>query len=173
MSYSHDRGEARGSIMRVLFLDIDGVLNSSGWMAAGHMRDDVLGHFAPHLCARLERVLAATNAVIVVSSSWRIAHSDSAIQHYLRTRGVPSARVIGSTPTHVEQAGHGIRVGYESRGHEIVAWLRAHPQVASFAIVDDSDDMGPVKSRLVRTSWARGIEDVHVDRLIALLMEGG
>ena len=67
-------------MMRVLFLDVDGVLNphGAGWqMGRGPM------HLVPELCERLERVLAATGAVIVLArwaarrarrSADRVAH---------------------------------------------------------------------------------------------------
>lgn len=158
----------------VLFLDIDGVVNSAEWAAAGHMRclgaEHNADHFAPHLCARLERVLAATGCAVVLSSSWRVTHSEGYIEELLRGAGATSARLIGATPTW-RTVGAGRIVGaYERRGAEIQAWLDAHPDPArTFAIVDDSDDMGPLLHRLVRTTWQRGIEDRHVDALIAML----
>jgi hypothetical protein len=158
----------------VLFLDIDGVVNSAEWAAAGHMRclgaEHDADHFAPHLCARLERVLAATRCAIVLSSSWRVTHTEGYIEELLRNAGAPSARLIGATPTW-RTIGDGQIVGaYERRGAEIQTWLDANPDPArTFAIVDDSDDMGPLVDRLVRTSWQRGIEDHHVEALIAML----
>jgi hypothetical protein len=86
------------TIQRVLFLDIDGVLNSEEWMRAGHMKDIDRDAFSPELCARLERVIQATGCDIVISSSWRIGHSTDEILGHLRARGAPSARVIGATP---------------------------------------------------------------------------
>ena len=158
----------------VLFLDVDGVVNSAEWAAAGHMRcrgpKDDIDHFAPELCARLDRVFVATGCVAVLSSSWRVTHTYGAIERYLNERGAPHARVIDSTPTWRER-GEGRIVGaYERRGGEIQAWLDANPDPArTFAIVDDSDDMGELRTRLVRTSWQRGLEDGHVERLIAML----
>lgn len=157
----------------VLFLDVDGVLNSEEWMRAGHMRSIDADAFAPHLCARLDRVVVASGCDVVISSSWRIGHTLHELRGFLRTRGAPVAasRVIGVTPAWRMAAGHGIVGAYDRRGGEIQAWLDDHPRHGPVAIVDDSDDMGHLAHRLVLTSWQRGIEDEHVERLIALLSE--
>lgn len=160
-------------MQRILFLDIDGVLNSAEWCRAGYMRDAWIDHFSPRLCERLERVLATTGCDIVVSSSWRITTPEKTIERYLRARGAPSAHVIGATPAWRQSMGRGNIVGaYEMRGDEIAAWLTANPAPSNgrvIAIVDDSDDMGPLSPRLVLTSWERGIEDSHAERLIKML----
>lgn len=161
----------------VLFLDIDGVLNSAEWMRAGHMRPHRgprQSSFDPAACARLERVLRTTGAQVVISSSWRITHTTDAIESMLRERGAVSAVVIGETPrlgaTRRHPAdGGSTTFGRTQRGDEIAAWLRKHPEVTRWAIVDDDNDMGALRGRLVRTSWARGLEEVHVDALIRAL----
>ena len=59
---------------KVLFLDVDGVLNNGGWAFTMHQqgvrvyRDDLL--YEPSL-VQLRRVVQATGALIVVSSAWR------------------------------------------------------------------------------------------------------
>jgi hypothetical protein len=176
--------------VKVLFLDVDGVLNSAAFLAR------VEGSFARgpdwvHMldaepCARLERVLAATGAKIVLSSSWR-HHVDAGLMTVmLRRRGVEAAEVVDMTP-------HFVRVNncnmqrsrcaeplrrstlifapdeYGERGHEIQRWLTLHPEVTEFAIVDDNSDMAHLRDRLVLTSWGTGMLDEHADALIATL----
>ena len=59
---------------KVLFLDVDGVLNNGGWAFTMQQqgvrvyRDDLL--YEPSL-EQLRRVVRATGALIVVSSAWR------------------------------------------------------------------------------------------------------
>ena len=59
---------------RVIFLDVDGVLNNGSWAMEMYdkgirvYRDGIL--FEPAL-ERLKRLVDATGAIIVVSSSWR------------------------------------------------------------------------------------------------------
>jgi hypothetical protein len=155
----------------ILFLDIDGVLNSAEWMKAGNMKGIDRRAFSPELCARLERVCRATDPDIVISSSWRICHSLEEIRGHLHARGAPSARVVGETP-HWRTLPTGNIVGvYDRRGGEIDEYLQRLPSPVTFAIVDDSNDMSPHMSRLVLTSWQTGLQEHHVEQLISLLRE--
>lgn len=165
----------------VLFLDIDGVLNSAEWMRAGHMSmrsESWAEMLCPEMCARLERVLSTTGAVIVLSTSWRIVQPADRIEAWLRERGAPSARIIDRTPGHRELPS-GVRLlgNKGRRGHEIQAWLNRHP-CERFAVVDDETIHGAdphelldVVSRFVQTSWAEGMQDEHAEELIAMLSE--
>ena len=160
---------------RVLFLDVDGVLNHREWLRV-HGRQNVSteewrlaryrAHLDPACVARLERVIASTGCVLVLSSSWRYSLSTEEMEARLRERGAPSARVIGATPKGIPCAS-GLIVE-PGRGEEIGVWLAQNP-TDSFAIVDDGDDMEPFMDRLVRTSFESGLQDEHVNRLVELL----
>ena len=50
---------------------------------------------------------------------------------------------------------------------EIAEWMSRHPEVKSFVILDDGGDMHPVKSHLVQTTWADGLQEEHVLRVLA------
>lgn len=166
-----DRGtSARHSDPRSLvFLDVDGVLNSARWMAEGHMRRDADGeHFDPWACSFLEEVTRRTGCVYVLSSAWRIIHPFARVQGFINAAGAPSVRIIGETPHWATR--HGSIVGaHDRRGSEIAAWLKEHGEPARWAILDDSDDMGHLLDRLVRTSWAEGLQQEHVEELVRRL----
>jgi hypothetical protein len=151
----------------ILFLDIDGVLNSVEWMKHGTMWGSNLGALDPVACARLDRVLVATGADIVLSSAWRHSTSCEKMQTFLRVRGCPSARVIDRTPWGSEMPPD----SGDERGHQIQHWLDTHP-TPRFAIVDDSTDMVHLLPKLIRTPWETGLGDEHVELLIAMLLEG-
>lgn len=143
----------------VLFLDIDGVLNSAAWMEHGTMHGHNLGAIDPAACALLDTVLVATGAVIVLSSSWRIVVDPPKMQTFLHVRGCPSAQVIDRTG------------GYSGpRGSQIQRWLDGHPDRKRFAILDDSSDMEQLLPRLIQTSWARGLEAEHLGPLTEMLL---
>ena len=154
----------------VLFLDVDGVLNSARWLRAGHMKQAPNAeHFDPAACARLERIIAATGCDLVLSSSWRIIATTQEIAEILHARGCPSARFLGDTP-HWRTVTSGAIVGaHDRRGSEIQEWLDAHPEHRPFVILDDSDDMGPLLPRLVRTTWEDGLQDREVREAIGML----
>lgn len=172
--------------MRILFLDVDGVLNPLGGTCNLERGPE---HLAVDLCARLERVVRYTKAAIVLSSAWRYKKDGKGapanlhrFERWLHERGCPSAEVIGRTPLGSEMGyelvpipGHEPAMMYagERRGHEIERWLAGTVlDVKAFAIVDDLADVSPLEHRLVRTACDRGLEDEHVERLIALLSEG-
>jgi hypothetical protein len=157
----------------VLFLDIDGVLNSARWFSARGGPDTPDGltreehQIDPAAVAVLNRILDATGAKVVVSSTWRLLHTPAAIHRILRRRGF-AGKIIGRTPNLSASAPYG-----EARGHEIEAWLTAHDRASStpspICIVDDDADMAHLAPFLVKTSFQDGLTEAHVERCVALL----
>ena len=172
--------------MKILFLDIDGVLNSERLVAENEARHATLGD---HRCecfsiiyqmdracvARLNRILAETGAQVVISSSWRRLLDNATIIKILRSFGFEGA-VIGATPDLVNDpewlARHEWgRNGYEhiDRGHEIWEWIAAHPEVTHFVILDDCSDMAHVKPFHVHTDFEVGLDEPDVERALHLM----
>ena len=62
--------------------------------------------------------------------------------------------------------GEGAPFQYErlERGMEIAEWLKGHPEVTSFVILDDCSDMAELKHRLVLTNPIDGLDDPDVER---------
>jgi len=131
--------------MKVLFLDIDGVLNSTRTAIAYkrypfnfdgdmHMFDEVAIRLIQKLCEE-------TSAVVCVSSTWRGHFTDQEISEGL------SIPVVGHTP-----------LLYKNRGYEIQEWLDKHPDVTEWAIVDDNSDMlESQKDHFVQTDGREGL----------------
>ena len=153
--------------MKVIFLDIDGVLNSAAYQAewGGDPPSNVDETRLPLLC----RILEETGAVIVLSTSWRLYWSpDPALcapewretGEVLTRYGIP---ILDRTPAY----------NGNNRDREIRDWLAAHAgEVESFAILDDIPfGWGDLSDRLVRTDMrkGRGLMESHVQKAIALL----
>ena len=160
----------------VIFLDIDGVLNSNDWY---HKRQKLttadetwsflsrnLNEFDPIAVGRLQFIIHETNAKLVLSSSWRRLHSLDEISEFLgqistwdneRWREL----FIGATPCHHD--------GF--RGHEIDAWMEEHhASVRKFVIIDDDSDFTEKqKPFFVHTTWKDGLTDSDVHKAIAIL----
>jgi len=91
----------RNTFNKLIFLDVDGVLNSLIWMErmndAGKNKD---GFFFENVdveaVARLNRIVEATGAAVVVSSTWRIGRSAKELQALLDAHGFVG-NVIGKT----------------------------------------------------------------------------
>jgi hypothetical protein len=153
--------------VKILFLDIDGVLNSHDFLyrpgAAPFTTtrsDEKLDRAA---VLRLNRLIAETGALVVVSSTWRHGCSRVELQEVLDRAGFMGV-VRDKTPEWVE--------GATERGHEIQAWLdewNAAVEVVSFVILDDDSDMAHLQHRLVQTKVQSGLLDHHVDRAITML----
>ncbi len=163
--------------MRVVFLDMDGVLNSaeyvmpkakSGWQPA--LDEHWACMINPFAVAWLNRILAATSAQVVISSSWRYHVEPDRMQSILDLRGFKGT-VIGRTPT-IPELPEGLR-DTGLRGTEIEVWLakNKHLDIENFAILDDmsASYFGSMAPYLVHTSWARGLLSRHVAEAVSML----
>jgi hypothetical protein len=106
--------------MKVVFLDIDGVLNTK------HTRNPRNFPYIADkkLVVRLRSVLSRARAKAVLTSTWRY---DPVGLFAAKLHGVP---FIGCVPDMPRRPRH----------DEIRAWLKAHPRVTRYAVLDDDDD---------------------------------
>lgn len=155
--------------MNVIFLDFDGVLvNRASWSvrSGGHATAD------PICVGALNRIVKATGAEIVVSSTWRLGTPLYEIRGILSSWGV-KGNVIGITPRIIEKNGR--IVISRPRGDEIKEWLEvcgARFGVERFVILDDESDMGELTDRLVKCEFETGLTEDGAERAIELLKEG-
>lgn len=156
--------------MKVIFLDIDGVLNSEVFwttqkqhirkqlaLEAGRTKDEAsaLANIDPEGVARILKIVKETGAEIVVSSTWRY---DDCLNYKLRFMGIP--HTYGITPWSRDR----------HRGSEIKEWLDEHPEVTNYVIIDDDNDMlDEQEPHFVQTSWYDGINDYNVEKAIEIL----
>jgi len=137
---------------RVIFLDIDGVL-------APILRWDRYGDLDPACIQVLNTIMAGGDADVVVSSTWRHGKTVAELQAMLEAQGFTGC-VLDTTPAGPPGA---------DRGEEIAAWLAQHP-VAGYVIIDDHADMGELRSRLLQTHPAHGLQATDAPRAITMLM---
>jgi hypothetical protein len=149
----------------ILFLDIDGVLNSARFLREnpgafdGRLLSQMLD---PSAVGRLQQLALATDADVVISSSWRIVFPLTSIAEALAVHGF-TGRIVGATGTG--------RNRKSLRGLEIQAWLEADRSAQDkICILDDDSDMGPMLPFLVKTTFEEGLLDEHVDQALRLLL---
>ena len=106
--------------MKVIFLDIDGVLNCK---TTANPRNFPY-HSDPELVKRLHRLLDLTDAKVVLSSTWRY---DPAGVFSAKNQGIP---FIDTTPDMPDRP----------RFKEIKSWIDRHPDVERYIVIDDEDD---------------------------------
>jgi hypothetical protein len=106
--------------MKVIFLDIDGVLNCDKTPNPRKFPYIV----DKKLLARFKKLLDRTGAKVVLSSTWRCDPVGVfAAKHW----GIPFIDVCPDRPR-------------SPRRREITAWLADHPRVTRFVVIDDEDD---------------------------------
>lgn len=166
----------------VIFLDVDGVLNT-------------MDHADPHSDGNpdlpqdrhlsiLRMMVERTGAEIVLSSGWRCSMDnlqeviDALYRWGLRLRGVTtdhaslqSLRAYGivTAPKHTYSLGGEEIV--QDRGAEILSWLLRHREYTRvLAIDDETDDIeGWIPGRCIRTDLLHGLLLWHVDEAERIL----
>lgn len=146
--------------MKVIFLDVDGVLNDffteertkSGWI-----------FISEKYILRLKQIIEATGAKVVLSSDWRYGMDDeNPDEDFIELRDKLleyDIHIMDKTPV-INNGRH--------RGTEIKKWLDDHEgEVENYVIIDDRYDMSPCYDHLVRTG--DGMEDIDVTDAIAIL----
>lgn len=148
---------------RVLFLDVDGVLNNETWAQEVYAKEGVRVYREDRLEERalllLKEIIDRTGAVIVVSSAWR--RFPDAYEHLAEWLEKYGMSIYDKTP---------ILDTY--RGQEIRSWLTQHLEVTHYAILDDLDDMGHLMPHFVHTNYMFGLREKNVERCVKLLTEG-
>ena len=129
--------------MKIIFLDIDGVLNAG-------CEDEPF--ILPECAQRLNCIIQETGATVVLSSAWRnLIHSGEmttkGFQRLLQTHMI-RCHVLGATPE--------VR-GVLGRGKQISVWLAENGPVECYVVIDD-DDLAVLDAGhpLVRTNGATG-----------------
>jgi hypothetical protein len=157
--------------MKVIFLDVDGVLNDQMWLRLYEN-----GEIDKERVARLAEIVKATSAVIVLSSSWRVLPDElDDMDKWVWRQLVEALHEYGMsihdrTPV----------IGMD-RPLEIKTWLDQHKgQVEAFVSIDDDfrkEDYAKydIEDCLVKTSFygvegvLGGLQDRHVEEAIRKL----
>lgn len=156
--------------MKIIFLDIDGVLN---WRGSDRIHDvDGFIGLDPANVASFNRIIDAhPDAKIVISSSWRHcspfqkAYQDfEGLKKLLADRGV-RGEIIDHTP---------IFFSHRARGDEIRAWLtkfrETHKDPFEYVVLDDDrQGMAPFVQSRQKHGWET--DEEHAERLAGPLEE--
>ena len=148
----------------IIFLDFDGVLNTEQYQARlavdGAPNKDAWGPlFDPRAVDNLRKIIEATGASIVISSSWRYIYRLGSLRMMWEIRELPG-EMLDTLPCGAT---------YISRGEDIECWLNRHGQ-PNYVIIDDLDDFYPSQhDRYIETNPIVGISTVDVEKAITIL----
>lgn len=161
--------------MKVIFLDIDGVLDVFS-------SKRYLQTLLPEAVERLKRIVERTEAKIVVVSTWRLgskkyremlgeqkSHQQECdnwlqLEETLKENGMP---VFDVTPW---------RADLPNRTAEVLCFLEEHPDIESYVILDDcyGDDYSgseELRKRLVFVDALKGLQEKDVEAAVGILTE--
>ena len=160
---------------KVIFLDVDGVLNciSSKSNCHGFVGVD------KDKVRRLSKIVQETGAYIVLSSDWKYGWEKD------KNKCEPHGKYLNN---HLWKKGH-VRIKdktpdsapcdyYDERGWEIKEWLNKHPEVEAWVVLDDVDFLDfhkypEVTNHLVLTDEWEGLTDQDVEKAIEILTVRG
>lgn len=164
--------------MKVVFLDIDGVLAT----------DCTDFRFFDSSCLRrLKHIVEATDASIVLSSTWRRGRTIENIRGLFSRDGddygcwvanpveFPVHRIIGKTHYFFQENNDRKERGLSwGRGYEIEFWLEQAAEcrgdIESYLILDDdSADLQTHGEHLLRTDSRKGLLDEDIPKAIKIL----
>lgn len=157
--------------MKVIFLDVDGVLNSE--LSREQERnnfDNWMEHEVSEMHVNnLKKIVDATGAQIVLSSSWRFDHPKATGRDFIadplmkildRKLKAVGLDIIDVTPD----------LRGKIRGAEIQDWLDRHSEVERFVILDDDVDMmEEQKPFFVNTTFKNGLTEEMANKAIEIL----
>lgn len=169
------------NLYKIVFLDIDGVLNSDKFYRRRGEPDFKsedeppypLSEFDPESVGLLNKIINETNASIVVSSSWRIGRSIEELKELFNSVGI-EGEIIGKTPSSLPRSKYGETV----RGDEIKLWLSIfegsfntenfkNKGTVNYVILDDDNDMLPEqRDNFFRTDFMLGLTEEKANLII-------
>ena len=164
----HTPGLREGRVP-IIFLDVDGVLNSHQWWESEARKGDerqagLDRHIDPQAVLQLQRICTLTGAHVVISSTWRFGHLELLLK--MLTRYGFTSPVIGITDRGCSNC---------VRGNEIYRWLQDNVEnyldFKSYVIIDDDGDMLlSQKDNFVQTaSETGGLTSEKADAAITIL----
>ena len=152
---------------KYIFLDIDGVLNSTSfnewcinngfkeWWSYGLLDQDCI--------MRLKRLVSTTDAKIVLCSSWRTSfHHMAQLAQQLDLYGL---NIYGTTNEYNNMG----------RGQQIMEWIYNHENCDYYVVLDDDNDIRDyppnteVTAHLVVPDYQVGLTELNVDEALNIL----
>lgn len=132
--------------MKILFLDLDGVLNIKYKLA-----QDGEPSFDAQCVKYLNAVCEYVDYKIVVTSTWRMRHSVASLQTLLKRRGV-EAEILDTIEVPRIDPDTMFATSVRSRPDDIRLWLSRNPEVMAYAVLDD----------VASTTKEFGLRGIHV-----------
>lgn len=151
-----------GDIMNIIFLDVDGVLNSirkcaEVYKLTGKSHSGINYPFDENCMNYLKKLVEQTNSFIVITSTWRKDEESKArLLEELKKYGL-SEKVLGFTKI------------LDTRSNEIKEYLNSFDVNVNFVILDDISFLDGLNSNLIVTNAFFGFSEGDYNRALKLL----
>ena len=164
-------------IVRVIFLDIDGVLNSNFWNE-NHQTEISDGTLIDIEKIRLLSTLVKnTNANIILHSGWKFWF-DSALhplrkeaEHLKKLFGQEGLMIADITPDHSTEEIKKSKKFSLVKASEILAWLDEHKEVDKWIVIDDLDlHNSEIEAHQIKTDPHTGLTSDDVRKAESMLL---
>ena len=150
-------------MMNIIFLDVDGVLNS-----LSHLKELYRKNKRPYsgfdfpfderCLNNSKKLVDETDSYLVISSSWRIHEIGREILLNELKKYNLAERVIGMTP-----------ILHTERGKEVLAFLEKLECDVNYIILDDDSDFKGLEEYLIKTNFETGLTLNNVNDGIKVL----
>lgn len=163
--------------MKLIFLDIDGVLNSDAWDQTDRYKIETAGmsdveimliahhtHLDPKALNLINDLVNRSGAEVIISSTWRTKYKPDVLTDMMQKRGATFV-IKDSTPILFGRMSERI-----PRGKEISTYIDSlDERPESFVILDDRSDMIYLQNSLVLTDIRFGITMADVEKALKIL----
>lgn len=161
--------------MKVIFLDIDGVLNSDQYMSSesykleceqagitNHLSYDVVSkahhlHIDPNAISLLNNLIANTGAQVILSSTWRLRYNIQEMNALLKMRGA-LFEILTYTPT-----------TRSCRDYEVKSLLLSIKGIDKFVIFDDLEIFPSFPNEYIHISVKVGLTEIDISKALTIL----
>ena len=155
--------------MKIIFVDVDGVLNTSRTQRRLACSNEFT-FVDTRKVLRLRDIVERTGAKLVLSSTWSLGADKNAFyleREALRELAAEFRRV--RCPLWFDVTPYLPRA---KRWQEINAWLILHPEVEEFVVLDDvGEELKPFDDKLVLTNMRDGLTKERAELAVQMLGE--
>ncbi len=146
---------------KILFLDIDGVLNSKIYYKYIYKPEEGHSRFDPYCVVLIKRLVEEFSLQIVITSTWR-----NGVVDRLRKELEESNLIL-----HLHPDWHTPILRPVNRGKEIQLWLDSHPEIEDYLIIDDNENLLEYQmNKLVKTDNYAGMAQLQYYQARNLLL---
>ena len=157
--------------MKVIFLDVDGVLNSKEFFK--NNQNEVVDRTN---VKTIRNIIDKTGAIIVMSSGWKLWFDENMMPKHQYSQVLYDIfcefgiGFFDKTPDFSTEEIRITKTFSHVKAEEIIAWLGEHKDVSRYAVLDDLDLRNEeINSHLVRANALVGITEENGKRVIDML----